>query len=92
MEVKIVLSEEAIDKMLKMKGYEVKEVLVHYPKFHYTTEGNYGKYWKKIAFPKDNKPKLIDNDVIMAKDVDIMGYDKVVNDLFNEMLIEKMLN
>lgn len=90
MEVKIDLSEEAINKLLEMKGYEVKEVLVHYPKFHYATEG-YGKYLKKIVYPKDNKPKLLDNEIIMVEDVDVMDYNKVVNSLFNEVLNEKLL-
>jgi hypothetical protein len=92
MEVKIYLTEEAIDKLLKAKGYEVKEVLVHYPKFHYTTEGKYGKYWRKIVYPKDNKPKLLDKEFITSFDIDGMTYEKVVNDLFNEVLIEKLLN
>ena len=91
MEVKITLSEDAIDKLLKIKGYVVEDILVHYPKFHYTTEGEYGKYWRKIAYPKNNKPKVLDNDTIMAKDVEDMLFGQVVNNLFNEILLEKLI-
>lgn len=92
MEIKITLSEETIDKLLKMKGYVVEDILVHYPKFHYTTEGKYGKAWIKIVYLANGKPKVLDNDIIMIKDVENMKFDKVVNNLFNEVLVEKLLN
>ena len=92
MEVKIYLTEETIDKLLKAKGYEVKEVLVHYPKFHYTTEGKYGKFYRKIVYPTNDKPKVLDKEFITSFDIDGMDYKTVVTNLFNEVLIEKLLN
>jgi hypothetical protein len=65
--------------------------LVHFPKFHYTTEGKYGKYLKKIVYPKDNKPKVLDKEIITSFDIDGMDYETVVTNLFNEVLIEKLL-
>lgn len=92
MEIKIDLSEEAIDKLLKVKGYTVEEVSIHYPKFHYTSEDKYGKFMKRIAYPTNDRPKVLDNEIIKSTDVNGMDYQTVINKLFNEMLIEKLLN
>ena len=92
MEVKINLPEEAVDKLLKKQGYVVEKVLVHYQKFRYTREDKYGKFYKVIAYPKDNRPKVLDNEIVKDSDVTFMDYNIVVNNLFNELLLEKMLN
>ena len=92
MEVKINLPEEAVDKLLEKKGYVVEKVLVHYQKFRYTREDKYGKFYKTIAYPKDNRPKVLDNEIVKASDVTFMDYNMVVNNLFNELLLEKVLN
>jgi hypothetical protein len=92
MEVKINLPEEAVDKLLEKKGYVVEKVLVHYKKFRYTREDKYGKFYKTIAYPKDNRPKVLDNEVITLDEVKHLDYNIVVNNLFNELLLEKLLN
>lgn len=92
MEVKINLPEEAVDKLLKKQGYVVEKVLVHYKKFRYTREDKYGKFYKTIAYPKDNRPKVLDNEVITLDEVKHLDYNMVVNNLFNELLLEKVLN
>lgn len=92
MEVKINLPEEAVDKLLKKQGYVVEKVLVHYKKFRYTREDKYGKFYKSIAYPKDNRPKVLDNEVITLDEVKHLDYNMVVNNLFNELLLEKVLN
>jgi hypothetical protein len=45
-----------------------------------------------IAYPKDNRPKVLDNETILMTEVQDMNYDKVANHLFNELLLEKVLN
>lgn len=92
MEVKINLPEETVDKLLKKKGYVVEKVLVHYQKFRYTREDKWGKFYKTIAYPKDNRPKVLDNEVITLDEVKHLDYNMVVNNLFNELLLEKVLN
>lgn len=92
MEVNINLPEEAVDKLLEKKGYVVENVLVHYQKFHYTREDKYGKFYKTIAYLKDNRPKVLDNEVITLDEVKHLDYNMVVNNLFNELLLEKVLN
>jgi hypothetical protein len=92
MEVKINLPEEAVDKLLEKKGYVVEKVLVHYKKFRYTREDKWGKFYMPIAYPKDNRPKVLDNETILMTEVQDMNYDKVANHLFNELLLEKVLN
>lgn len=91
MEIKIVLSDEAIEKLLDKKGYVVEKVLVHYQKFHYTREDKWGKFYMPIAYPKDNRPKVLDNEVIRLDEVKHLDYNMTVNNLFNEVLLEKML-
>jgi hypothetical protein len=92
MEVKINLPEEAVDKLLEKKGYVVEKVLVHYKKFRYTREDKYGKFYKTIVYSKDNRPKVLDNEIVKDSDVTFMDYNIVVNNLFNELLLEKVLN
>ena len=91
MEIKIELNQDTVDKLLKMKGYTVEKVLVYYQKFHYTREDKYGKFWMHIAYPINDRPKVLDDEIVKMEDVQDMKYDKVVNDLFNKALTEKIL-
>ena len=91
MEVKIELNQDTVDKLLKMKGYKVEKVLVHYQKFRYTRDDKYGKCWYTIAYPINDRPKALDEEIVKMEDVQHLHYDKVVSNLFNETLVEKIL-
>ena len=49
-----------------------------------------GSYEKVIAYPKDKRPRFLDNEKIMFDDVKEMGINEVVNRLFNGFLMTKL--
>ena len=93
MEIKIELDENYITLLFVMFGYTSEKVLVWYNKLD---DGchveDLGSYEKVIAYPKDERPRFLDNEKIMFDDVKEMGINEVVNRLFNEFLMTKLFN
>lgn len=89
MQINLEINDGVIDKLLEKKGYITKDILVHFP-LVYSVSG-YGSYYMKISYPMYNKPKCLDNEIVLVDDVKDYEYKIVVNKLISDLIAEKLL-
>lgn len=89
MQINLEINDGVIDKLLEKKGYVTKDILVHFP-LVYSVSG-YGSYYMKISYPIYNKPKCLDNEIVLVDDVKDYEYKIVVNKLISDLIAEKLL-
>lgn len=89
MQINLEINDGVIDKLLEKKGYVTKDILVHFP-LVYSVSG-YGSYYMKISYPMYNKPKCLDNEIVLVDDVKDYEYKIVVNKLISDLIAEKLL-
>ena len=90
MQINLEINDGVIDKLLEKKGYVTKDILVHFP-LVYSVSG-YGSYYMKISYPIYNKPKCLDNEIVLVDDVKDYEYKIVVNKLISDLIAEKLLS
>ncbi len=91
MEVKIELEGWKCDKLIAMNNFVVEEITAYY-----SCDINlYGNSYAetslnpikiKIAYPINKKPTALEQKYPMLEDLQEYRYEKVINDLFSEML------
>ena len=89
MQINLEINDGVIDKLLEKKGYITKDILVHFP-LVYSVSG-YGSYYMKVSYPMYNKPKCLDNEIVLVDDVKDYEYKIVVNKLISDLIAEKLL-
>ena len=89
MQINLEINDGVIDKLLEKKGYVTKDILVHFP-LVYSVSG-YGSYYMKISYPMHNKPKCLDNEIVLVDDVKDYEYKIVVNKVISDLIAEKLL-
>lgn len=94
MKINIELSEENVANVLAMSNFVTEKVLVWYNKLDddcYHLE-ELGSYQMVVAYPKYHRPEVLEKEKIMVDDVKHMEVTEVVNELFNELLINKLFS
>lgn len=89
MQINLEINDGVIDKLLEKKGYVTKDILVHFP-LVYSVSG-YGSYYMKVSYPMYNKPKCLDNEIVLVDDVKDYEYKIVVNKVISDLIAEKLL-
>lgn len=96
MVLNINLSPDYCDAILSKCGYVTETVTASFPKYM----DSYGKNDEidrelftidvKVAYEKGKRPSFLDKDVIMTEECSEIRYERVVEDVFNKMLLEKL--
>ena len=89
MEIKINLSEDMVNSLLRKWGYTKEDVKISYP-IHNIVNWR-GECWKTVIYPKNDRPHILNKKEIRFEDIQDIIYDGVINKLFNEALVEKLL-
>lgn len=89
MEIKFVINKDIETKILEINGYVSQTISVHFERIDCD---DYGIYQIKVAYPRDKKPEVLNDEIIMIDDVKNMEYETVINRLFMEMLFSKLFS
>lgn len=87
MEIKFVINKDIETKILEINGYVSQTISVYFERINCD---DYGIYQIKVAYPRDRKPEVLNDEIIMIDDVKNMEYETVINRLFMEMLFSKL--
>lgn len=91
MKIDIKLNKEYVEKLLKIYDYVTEDVLVWYNKLDDDRVIAYGKYWKKVAYPRNCRPEALNAEKIKAEEVEEYGLEEVVENLFSHLLMAKLM-
>ena len=91
MKIDIELKKEYVEKLLKIYDYVTEDVFVWYNKLDDDRVIAYGKYWKKVAFPRACRPEALKAEKIKADEVEEYGLEEVVGNLFTHLLLSKLM-
>ncbi len=96
MVLNINFSPDYCDAILSKCGYVTETVTASFPKYM----DSYGKNDEidremftidvKVAYKKGKRPSFLDKDVITTEECSEFRYERVVEDVFNKMLLEKL--
>lgn len=96
MVLNINLSPDYCDAILSKRGYVTETITASFPKYM----DSYGKNDEidremftidvKVAYEEGKRPSFLDKDVVTTEECSEVRYERVVEDVFNKMLLEKL--
>ena len=93
--MKIEISKETCNKILKWYDYVTEKIILYYDEYKFCGLCELSKYVPCeciVAYPKNKRPEVLNADEPLMKDCKKIMYDNVIQELFNKRLLETMFN